>query len=208
MIGILGGVFDPIHNGHLAMANNVLNLLPDSDIRFVPCKTQVLKGTAHTSDTHRLAMLDLALADLPQCKVDQRELVRDTPSYMTETLSDFRKEFPETPLSLIMGVDAFLTLPQWHQWQTLLNVAHMIVLNRPGFELPTTDILADLLQQHRCEAAADLGTQVSGYIYCHTMPEQPVASREIRMRLQAGESIEDLVPAVVFNYIKTRGIYI
>lgn len=207
IVGVLGGVFDPVHNGHLAIARSVIELLPDIDIYFVPCKIQVLKGAAHTSDQHRLAMLHLALQHLSQCYIDDRELTRATPSYMADTLADFRRQFPTVPLCLILGVDAFLTLPQWHAWERLFDYAHLMVINRPGFELPSTGILADLLKQRRCASTHLLTSQLHGNVYWHTMPEQPIASRDIRARIHAGGTIQGLVPENVLDYIRAHQLY-
>ena len=131
-IGILGGTFDPVHYGHLRTALELFQILNLAEIRFMPCQIPVHKDEVHADPKHRLAMLELALAGTPEFKVDHRELQRSTPSYMIETLISLRKEYPDTPLALIMGSDAFINLATWNSWQELTDYAHIVVAIRAG----------------------------------------------------------------------------
>lgn len=134
-LGILGGTFDPIHQGHLGIAHAALLACQLTEIRFIPCKQPLLKNQAHASTEQRLAMLSIACKPYPNFVIDDREIKRDTPSYMVETLTSLRADYPTSALCLIIGIDAFIDLPQWYHWQQLIDLAHIIIPNRPSFSL-------------------------------------------------------------------------
>lgn len=131
-IGILGGTFDPVHFGHLRTALELKQILDLQEIKFLPCHTPVHKELPSAHPHHRIAMLQLAIANESGFALDDRELRRATPSYMIETLTSLRQELNDTPLILIMGSDAFTNLPTWKNWQQLLDMAHIAVAIRAG----------------------------------------------------------------------------
>ena len=134
-IGLFGGTFDPIHHGHLQTAERLCTDLKLTQIFFILCKQPVLKPAARATAQQRLDMLALALKNYSQFTVDKRELTRDTPSYTIDTLKSYQQEMPNTPLYFILGIDAFLQLPQWYQWQQLLDYCHLIIINRPNYKI-------------------------------------------------------------------------
>ena len=139
-IGIFGGTFDPIHYGHLRPALELLETLELAEVRFIPCRIPAHRGLPQVTAEQRLALVRLALADQPGFMADDRELRREGPSYMVDTLASLREDVgPETPLCLIIGADAFRELHTWRRWRELTDWAHIVVMQRPGVlqSLPT-----------------------------------------------------------------------
>src|SRR5277367_879058 len=127
-IGIFGGAFDPVHFGHLRAATEVAEHFSLETVYFVPCQVPVHKPSTLANAEHRLAMLQLAIANQKKFWVDDREIRRETPSYMVETLRSFREEVgPKTPLALILGLDALFGFTTWYHWQEIFDWAHLIV---------------------------------------------------------------------------------
>ncbi|GAB4391723.1 MAG: nicotinate-nucleotide adenylyltransferase [Gammaproteobacteria bacterium] len=207
VIGILGGTFDPIHLGHLQIAQALLAQKICTMVYFVPCKIQVLKGPAYVADKHRLAMLQLAIAGQSNMRIDTRELERDTPSYMVETLQSFRRDMPNAALGLILGSDSFATLPRWHLWQQLIQLAHIIVVKRPGSCLPQQGELADWLSHYRVQDAVLLSQKLSGFIWPYDMPACTIASSSIRACIQQHLPFQRYVPDNVAHYIAQHNLY-
>ncbi|MFN2300762.1 MAG: nicotinate (nicotinamide) nucleotide adenylyltransferase, partial [Gammaproteobacteria bacterium] len=131
-IGIFGGTFDPVHCGHLRAMVELRDELALNEVRVVPCGVPPHRAEPRASAQARLAMLDVALADLPGFSVDRRELERPGPSYMVDTLVSMRADWPEAALWLLLGHDAFCTLPQWRRWRELFSLANVGVARRPG----------------------------------------------------------------------------
>ena len=142
------GTFDPPHYGHIYPVQQVQAMLDFERVIFLPCKSPVLKKNAIATTEQRLEMLALALAPYPSWTIDCREITRETPSFMVNTLESFRKEYgPTTALSLLMGADAFLELPQWHRWQDILALSHLIIMHRTT-SMPLSKTLHTLLLHH------------------------------------------------------------
>ena len=132
MIGLYGGSFDPVHLGHVALADDLRRRFPFREIRFLPAARSPLKA-AVTDDTHRVAMLERALTGHEGLSLDRSELALPPPSYTVDTLRRVREALgPVEPLVFILGLDSFLALPQWKDWQALTDDAHLLVVSRPG----------------------------------------------------------------------------
>lgn len=131
-IGIFGGMFDPIHYGHLRTAFELLQSLDLEEVRFIPCGDPPHRADTFADAAFRLHMVRLATMAEPGFTVDDRELRRQGPSYSVDTLASLRGEFPGRSLCLITGMDAFLGLPGWHRWDEILDFAHIVVAHRPG----------------------------------------------------------------------------
>jgi len=133
-MGIFGGTFDPIHYGHLRSAFEMLQALRFDEVRFIPCGDPPHRGVTFADAELRFRMVDVAIAGQDGFVSDDRELRRDGLSYSIDTLISLREEFPERSLGLIVGMDAFLGLPQWYRWDEILDFAHIVVAHRPGWK--------------------------------------------------------------------------
>lgn len=135
-IGFLGGSFDPVHHGHVGLAQAALDQLGLEEVRFIPAAQSWQKGAPGASGAQRAAMLRLALAATPRLGVDERELVRGGTSYTIDTARELRAQSgPDTALCLLLGADQFLNLPTWRDWRGLLDLVNLAVAGRPGNEL-------------------------------------------------------------------------
>jgi nicotinate (nicotinamide) nucleotide adenylyltransferase len=152
MIGIFGGTFDPIHYGHLRSALEVKVIFGLKEIRLIPSAQPPHRQLPATTALMRVEMLNLAITNQQGLLVDTREIDRDGPSYMVDTLSSLRQEFPNEPILLFIGSDAFNHLTTWHKWQQLFDYSHIVVMTRPGFDSPIfllTDYQSTELNWHR-----------------------------------------------------------
>ncbi len=209
MIGIYGGIFDPIHYGHLRPALDVYQALPFSEIRFVPCGEPAHRDAPMTDAAHRLAMLRMALANQPVFKVDERELHRKGPSYMVDTLKEVRAECGEQPLCLIIGFDAFLGLESWHQWQDIFKLVHLVVTHRPGWHKSKIERWPGLKQmvEHRQMAGESLSQYSAGGIAFVPVTQLDISSTLIRELIAAGKDVRYLLPDNVYELIKQEKLY-
>lgn len=206
-LGLFGGTFDPIHHGHLRLALEAGECLGLEQVRLLPCHQPPHRATPDVGSAERAEMLRLAVADCPTLRVDNRELERDGPSYTLESLRSVRAEVgPQTALVWIMGSDAFAGLASWYRWRELLDYAHLLVVARPGWELPTQGPLADWLAQHRVEPDT-LDARPCGGIVVRTLRLLPISATEIRALIGAGRSPQFLMPEAVWQYIQARGLY-
>lgn len=212
-IGLVGGTFDPVHHGHIALAQSAWEALPLARIAFVPAGNPWQK-TDISSAEHRLAMLELALKDLPsdQFGVDPQELLRTGPSYSIDTLEHYRKKMgPSMPLVLILGMDQWCNLTTWHRWGDILKLSHIAVVNREmGNKTPQT--LESLLKCHRVQPN-ELTLSSCGHITFFTMPTHRAGSTEIRNTLsryptqKALRKVGGFLSTEVLTYIRDHKLY-
>lgn len=206
-IGILGGTFDPVHFGHLRIALEALEALELAEVRLLPARQPPHRSDPGAPPEARLAMLYSAVADQPGFRVDDRELRRDGLSYMVDTLASFRHALPDRPLCLLLGMDAFVELPRWNRWRQLFELAHLVVLSRPGNwpELPA-ELTAEVDRRRLPEGSALAGAAAGGVLFQPVTPLDISATR-IRALLAAGCSPRYLLPDAVHDYIRTHRLY-
>ncbi|WP_293646064.1 nicotinate-nucleotide adenylyltransferase [Thiolapillus sp.] len=198
MIGIFGGTFDPIHNGHLRTALDVYEALALDELRFIPLGRAVHRDQPQTPAATRLAMLQAAIGGQAGFTVDERELNLSRPSYSVHTLQSLRAELGnEVPLCLLMGRDAFLGFADWRQPEKILQLAHLVVMDRPGHGLPEAGALHDLMQGRVTREVSDLRGAPGGYILFQPVTRLDISSSDIRARLAQGRSVRWLVPETV-----------
>jgi len=213
-IGILGGTFDPIHYGHLRLAEEIAEVLQLDQVRFIPAGQPPHRGQPRAPAQHRLEMVRLAVAGNPRFLLDPRETERSALSYSVDTLTALRAELPaETPLVLFMGGDAFLGLSGWHEWRRLFALAHIAVAHRPGYsqaswEDALPDALRTLLSTRRCEQAAEIVEKPAGGIFLHTITQLDISASQIRDRALRGKSLRYLLPDPVIDYIYEKRLYV
>ncbi len=206
-LGIFGGTFDPIHFGHLRTAFELREVLGIDEMRFVPAGSPPHRDTPLADARLRLALVEAAIADQPGFALDDREVHRAGPSYMVLTLRELRAEFPTRPLCLVLGMDAFLGLPQWHEWRELPTLAHLVVAHRPGWALPVEGPLGGLLAGRRTARVADLHDTPAGRILVHPVTQLEIASTDLRSLLAAGQDPRYLVPETVRTILRETGCY-
>ncbi len=207
MIGILGGTFDPVHFGHLRPALEVCEALQLEELRLIPSNIPPHRPGPVASPTQRLDMLRAAVGDTPHFIIDERELERDGPSYTIDTLLSLRRELGSASLCLLIGMDAFLGLPDWHRWHELIGQCHMVVMTRPGAQMPETGELAGFIDRHRADDAAALASGPAGYVLFQPVSRLEISGTRIRERLAAGNSARFLMPQAVLAIIEREGLY-
>jgi len=206
-LGIFGGTFDPIHFGHLRTAFELLQALRLAEVRFVPAGRPPHRGAPLCNGAHRLAMVRAAIADQPGFAVDDREIRRDGPSYTVTTLRELRAEAPARPLCLLMGMDAYLGLTQWHDWRDLLELAHVVVAHRPGWSAPRDGTLGELFAARGTQRVEDLHESLAGGIHVRPVTQLEIASTDLRQLVVAGGDPRYLVPDAVRAIIHDTGCY-
>ena len=211
-LAILGGTFDPVHWGHVRIACETAAALQLPEVRLMPSQVPVHRAAPGATGEQRLAMLKLAVADTPGLSVDDRELSRDTPSYTALTLASLRAEFPLRPLLWLIGIDAFMHINHWHQWPRLFELAHFVVLNRPGFAVSQalSPALSEVWQGRLTRSAIALTHTKHGHIFLHTVTPQMISATAIRNTIAAGASdnaLVSLLPGAVLAYIRAHQLY-
>ncbi len=202
MIGIFGGTFDPIHNGHIHVAQQILGRLALDQLHFLPCAIPVHRGLPRASAIDRIRMIELALEGREKFKLNTLELKREGKSYMVDTLREIKAEYPGETICLILGADAFNRLEEWKSPIEILELAHLVVCLRPGVELDQS-----IFPGRWTEPPAIPGESIQGSILPLEIEENSCSSTKVRELLEAQESeIRCLHPAV-FQYIQDHHLY-
>ncbi|TLY48294.1 MAG: nicotinate-nucleotide adenylyltransferase [Gammaproteobacteria bacterium] len=209
MIGILGGSFDPVHNGHLHIAQEVYQQLRLSEVRFIPCKKSVSnKKKIVATEQQRLTMLKFALQSYPYFSIDERELHRATPSYMVETLASLRLELGNTSLGLILGADNLASLDHWHQWNSIINYAHLLIVPRPSHKKAYSKKVHTFIEKYQIQDPALLAQQSSGFLYMTHVKALPISATFIRKAIASGNPPVGSLPTTVLDYILEQKLYL
>lgn len=219
MLGLLGGTFDPVHRGHLALAQAALASGAVDRVRWIPAGRPPHRAGPHAGAAHRLAMVGLAIADQAGYELDAGEVdaaERGQPSYTVLTLERLRRELgPHQPLAWILGADAFVGLPTWHRWVDISALAHLLVTERPGSPLDRAALpaaLRPLWDAARVETPAALAGAPAGRLYRFPMVADTVSATVLRQRLgtasgAADEMLAGLLPTTVLGYIRHHRLY-
>jgi nicotinate-nucleotide adenylyltransferase len=187
MIGLFGGSFDPVHHGHLIVAQVAQEQLGLDEIRFVPAREQPFKRGRHRSSAeHRAAMLKIALAGSSSFSVETAELNRPGPSYTVDTLEELRRRDPSVELLLLLGADAAAELPAWHRAERVQQLARIVVFARPGAKVPDSQWISSTIE----------------------VPAINISATGIRERVRCGRPIRYWVPDGVAEYISSHRLYL
>jgi len=198
-VGILGGTFDPIHLGHLAMAEQCREQVPLDQVWFMVSAAPPHKRDREISSfDKRVDMVQLAVAGNPAFQVNEMEKDRPGPSYTADTLRELHRQFPETEFCWIVGSDCLPDLPHWHEPLTVISLAKLVVVARAGWPVWTTEQMRTEL---RLTPSVPLDMQVV------SAPMVDLASRDLRRRVAEGRSIRYLVPPAVLAYIQDKKLY-
>jgi nicotinate-nucleotide adenylyltransferase len=210
-LALLGGTFDPVHYGHLRLADDVQRALVLREVRLVPAGDPPHRGAPHASAADRAAMLELARVEFPNLAIDRREIDRGGKSYTVLTLEELRREDPARPLAWIVGTDALAGLPTWHRWRELFDLAHLIVVARPGVAPALPPVLVPEWNARLTSDPATLRERTSGAILRQTITPQPISATAIRAALARGPQgiaeMRGLLPESVLAYIQRNGLY-
>lgn len=207
-VGVFGGTFDPVHYGHLRSALELVEHLQLRQLRLMPCAVPPHREVPACSAAHRAAMVELAVAGEPRLVCDGRELEREGTSYTVDSLIELRQELGQgCSLCLVMGCDAVLKITTWHRWQELLDRAHVVVIARPGWQLPAAGPVAEWLGRNRLANPLQLHRRAAGGILIEELRPLAISSTEIRRLLAAGRSPRYLLPQAVLDYIQTHDLY-
>ena len=208
-IGIYGGTFDPVHFGHLRPNLELCEILGLDHVRFIPSFLPPHRDTPQTPAEQRLKMVAQAIKEEPRFILDDREIKRGGASYTVDTLKSLRQDYPENPLCLLMGLDAFTGIDQWYHWQELLDYAHIVVSQRPDTH---TDMqqwpkaIQTFYQAHKAERES-IRQSLCGKIRLEAVTQLSISATDIRNRLNNKQSIRFLLPEPVINLIKYYNLY-
>jgi nicotinate-nucleotide adenylyltransferase len=206
-VGLFGGMFDPIHFGHLRTAHEMHELLRLEQVIFLPAGDPPHRAPPLADAATRLAMLRAAVGDDPHFAVDERELRRSGPSWTILTLEELRAERAEQPLVLILGMDAYAGIGDWHRARELTDYAHIVVALRPLASLPATGFGAELLRDRRCEDPARLADTPAGRVFVCSNTQLDLSSSAVRAVIAAGRDPRYLMPGAARRIILATGIY-
>jgi nicotinate-nucleotide adenylyltransferase len=206
-IGLFGGTFDPVHYGHLRTAFELWQSLGLEEVRFMPTGSPPHRDQTYASAEHRVAMVKVAVQGQPAFTVDDREVRRSGVSYSVDTLIELRAENPNRSLCLLLGMDAFLGLPNWHRWRELFDLAHVVVAHRPGWKAPTMGPLGEVMVDRGTGSIRDLHDRPAGHVYVLAVTQLEISSTELRQLIVAGQDPRYLVPEEVRRLIRETGCY-
>ncbi len=208
MLGFYGGTFDPIHQGHLQLALYVAKHCQLSCLQLLPCHLPPHRVHPGVSSAHRAAMVELAIAPYPQLKLNLLELTKNSASYTVETLQLLQQQYPTDTLLFVIGMDSLNQFQRWHRYQDILQLCHLVVLQRPGYSAldPATQ---QLLQQHQAADLSALQQQAAGKILLLDNPNYDISASQIRQSWQndAVAVPAELQIAAVSRYIKQHQLY-
>lgn len=218
-LGIFGGTFDPVHIGHLRLAEEAADQLDLAGVRWIPAGQPALRGAPQVTARQRLAMVRLATANNPRfavdaAEVDAAEVEGAQPSYTVLTLERLRRADAcgaQRSLVLLLGADAFAGLPAWYRWQSLFELAHLAIAHRPGFPIDRGSLpagLATCYDARFCECPATLAESPAGRIVTFAMTPLAISATRIRALLAQGSSARYLLPDEVIAHIKNHQLYL
>lgn len=206
---MLGGTFDPVHLGHLRSAVELAEVLELDRVHMIPAHRPPLRGEPGVASHERLSLLRLGIGDTPRLVADDREIRRDGPSYSADTLASLRADYgDQARLVMALGHDAFLKLADWHQPQRLFQLAHLVVLERPGYRQPLPPALDELIAGREVDDPAALfAAPAGGVLRIALESRMAISATAVRRRLSCGDSVRYLLPERVEHRITALGLY-
>lgn len=205
-IGILGGTFDPVHNGHIACADYVQRKCGLDTVRLMPCHLPPHRATPGVSAEQRAAMVQLAIAGYPKLALERLELDKQSPSYTVDSLQLLHQREPDSRFYFIIGMDSLCYFRQWKNWQRVLQLAHLLVCERPGYQATEGDA-PFLLQQYGVADIAVLQQSTAGGILLLDNPLFAISATDIRRQLQQHSTAGSALDPAVLNYIQLQQLY-
>lgn len=207
LMGLFGGTFDPIHNGHLIPVEQAASELGITRVGLLPCHLPPHKAVPGVSASMRLDMVRLAVDQHPLFYVDDRELRSHSPSYTVNTLRDIKNECPDVHLCFFMGMDSLKQFNNWFQWQDILALAHLVVCQRGDEEMEFNDTVGALLSDIGTHSAEDLHQCESGRIFMAQTQAMTISATDIRQQIKSGKTADAPLHPDVKKYIAHHRLY-
>lgn len=205
-LAIFGGTFDPVHYAHLKCAEQARRTLELETLYLLPAGDPPHKTTPFTTAVQRLEMLHLARAEFPTLDIDDRELRRDGPSFMVDTLAELRADHPQRPLLFLLGQDSLNKLHVWYQWRRLFELAHIVTFPRPNIEPNYEPELAHEIDRRQTDRQSVLTSPAGGFLYLD-LELIDISATAIQEKLRRGASPAGMSPGKVLAYIEKNGLY-
>ncbi len=205
---LFGGTFDPVHYGHLRCAEETRQKLGVATLSLLPAGQPVHRARPRASAAQRLKMLQLASEEFPRLTIDTREIERDGPSYMVDTLKQIRQQYPHRPLLLLIGQDAANHLDCWYQWMELFELAHIVILTRPAAHVAYSQELAALIQGKLVITAARVLASPAGNVLRLQVAAIDISATMIKSIIRLGRSPKGMLPPAVLTYIDENALYL
>ena len=211
-VGILGGTFNPVHNGHLQCAQDLLDHFQLNEVRLIPCAIPAHKSTPELNGETRCYLLEQAVKTDARLVVDTLELdaakQASTPSFTVNTLRQLRYHYGDTTaIYFAMGVDAFEHFESWHEWQEITRLCNIVVMQRPGYSATTLYSSPRKGWVKRLRTTFEGHQKAFGSVYGQSFTQVDVSSSQIRARLQQGQSVKHLVPQVVEQFFQEQQLF-
>ena len=209
-VGIMGGTFDPVHFGHLRLADEAVEILGLECVRWIPAGLPSHRNRPMAAAADRLEMVKLAIARHPSFELDDAEIRQTAPSYTVETLERLRRDVGEKrSVVLLLGTDSFRNLTTWERWRDLFELAHIFVGLRPGHSLTPGGMPAELAAQWRERSGTpeEIVARPAGRVVIYATTALDISATAIRAQFAQGLRPRYLLPAAVLEYIESRGIY-
>jgi nicotinate-nucleotide adenylyltransferase len=207
-VAIMGGTFDPIHNGHIETAKETAQWLNVGQLFLLPAHIPPHKNSTTASALHRENMVKIICHQQPLFQLDNRELKRQTSSYTVTSLLEIKQEQPNSTIFFIIGMDSLLNFTTWHQWQEILLLCHLVVNVRPGYPLNQINTATrKLLKNHQISHLNEIVQQDAGGIILHKNQSFDISSSEIREQLSNKTLRTNLLPAAIHQYIIEEKLY-
>jgi len=213
-IVVLGGSFDPVHNGHVALAEYFIKVLSPNELRLIPTGNPWQKQGLQACAADRIEMLRHAFLRQPvPIVIDDQEIRRVTPTYTIDTLKALRSECgPEASIVFLLGADQLQQLNTWHQWDKLFDYAHLCAASRPGFSMENAHLPHEVAHEfeRRLATPEQILTMPHGLSYLARNLAVDVSATHIRAAMQRNasmESLKPLIPAAVLDYIEQHHLY-
>ena len=212
-LGVFGGTFDPVHFGHLRLAEEAADALALERVRWIPAGWPALRGAPRVAARQRLEMVRLATAGNPRFELDSAEVDAAAPSYTVPTLERLRADAaigPSRPLVLLVGADAFAGMTGWHRWKALFELAHIGVAHRPGYPVEADALppaLAEVFRARLSSDVGDLAAAPAGCVATFAMTQLDISATKIRALLSKRHSARYLLPEALIAYIGQHHLY-
>lgn len=218
-LGIFGGTFDPIHNGHIFPVLEAAQKANIKKVALMPCYIPSHKNPATASSEDRLKMVELVCADYPLFYPDSRDIKRGKPTFSIDSLTELRAAMPTTPLCFFIGSDSLHNIFSWSEWPKLFSLCHFVVCERKGecvkdqkshsessLQLPVSQ-LQTLLKERQTFSPKALHNNLAGHIYVANTQTLTVSSTEIRQQLTNNQLVGDFLPQNILDYIQLHKLY-